>query len=151
MHQHLATIHWERGTQNFLKGQYSREHTWTFDGGITVAASSSPSVVPLPCSKAENVDPEEAFVAAISSCHMLTFLYLAAKQGFQCDSYHDAAVGTMAANERGAMWVNRVTLKPAIAWSGDKLPTPEELQHLHHHAHEECFIANSVRTEVVIE
>lgn len=150
MHQHHATIHWDRHGPSFLKGQYSREHTWTFDGGMTIAASASPLVVPIPWSIPAYVDPEEAFVASISSCHMLTFLFLAAKQGFQCDSYHDAAMGEMTKNERGAYWVSRITLAPRITWSGDKLPNDGEIEQLHHRAHEECFIANSVRTEVIV-
>src|SRR5580692_568147 len=112
MSEYKATIKWQRNTPDFLKGQYSREHTWTFDGGVTVPASSSPSVVPVPFSNPAHVDPEEAFVASISSCHMLTFLYLASKQRFQIDSYKDEAVGVIAKNENGVPWVSLVTLKP---------------------------------------
>ncbi len=148
MHEHKATIHWQNNGPDFLKGRYSREHTWTFDGGTIVPASSSPSVVPLPWSSAAAVDPEEAFVASLSSCHMLTFLWFAAKDGFIAASYNDEAVGTVAKNERGAMWVNTVTLRPRIVWSGEKIPAAADLERLHHHAHEQCFIANSVKTEV---
>ena len=148
MHEHKATIHWHNNGPDFLKGRYSREHTWTFDGGLTVAASSSPSVVPVPWSNAANVDPEEAFVAALSSCHMLTFLWLAQKEGFQVESYRDEAVGTIAKNERGGLWVDKVTLRPQIAWVGEKVPTAADLDRLHHRSHEDCFIANSVKTEV---
>lgn len=111
-------------------------------------ASPSPAVVPAPYSNAANVDPEEAFVAAISSCHMLTFLYLASRQGFQVDRYQDEAVGVMTKNERSIPWVSVVTLHPTIAYSGDKLPTPADVRQLHHTAHEQCFIANSIKTEV---
>jgi organic hydroperoxide reductase OsmC/OhrA len=148
MSEHQAIIRWQRTSPDFLKGKYSREHSWTFDGGLTVPASPSPAVVPAPYSNAANVDPEEAFVAAISSCHMLTFLYLASKQGFQVDSYDDQAVGVTAKNERGVPWVSEVTLKPKIAYSGEKLPTPEDEERLHHGAHEQCFIANSIKTQV---
>lgn len=150
MAEHRATIDWKRTSEEFLKGKYSREHTWTFDGGATIAASSSPSVVPVPLSNPANVDPEEAFVAAIASCHMMTYLFLASKQGFVIDSYHDEAVGVVTRNEKGIPWVSLVTLKPKIVHSGSKLPTPEDQDRLHHAAHEQCFIANSVKTEVKV-
>jgi organic hydroperoxide reductase OsmC/OhrA len=121
-----------------------------FDGGVTVAASPSPSVVPAPWSNPACVDPEEAFVAAIASCHMLTFLWLASKQGFQIDRYEDEAVGMMTKNDRGVPWVSQVALRPKIIWNGAKQPTAAEIDHLHHAAHEQCFIANSVRTEIVV-
>jgi organic hydroperoxide reductase OsmC/OhrA len=151
MSKHEATIQWRRAGSGFVAGQYSREHTWTFDGGLTVPASPSPSVVPAPYSNPAHVDPEEAFVAAIASCHMLTFLFLASRQGFQVDSYVDEAVGVMTKNERGAPWVSAVALRPRIAYSGDKLPAPGDEERLHHLAHEQCFIANSVKTEVTVE
>jgi organic hydroperoxide reductase OsmC/OhrA len=150
MSEHKAIIRWQRTSPDFLKGKYSREHTWSFDGGATVAASSSPSVVPVPFSNPADVDPEEAFVASISSCHMLTFLFLASRQGFVVDSYEDEAVGVMGRNERGASWVSSVRLQPRILYSGEKLPTPADEDRLHHAAHEECFIANSIRTEVTV-
>ena len=150
MSEHKATISWKRTSPDFLKGRYSREHTWTFDGGATVPASPSPSVVPAPYSNPAHVDPEEAFVASISSCHMLTFLYVAQRQGFQVDSYEDEAVGVVTKDERGVPWVSAVTLHPKIAYSGDKLPTPSDVQQLHHKAHEQCFIANSVKTQVTV-
>ena len=151
MHEYKATILWKNtaGT-DFLKGRYSREHTWTFDGGLTIPASSSPQVVPLPWSVAANVDPEESYIASLSSCHMLTFIWLAGKAGFLVESYRDEATGIMAKNERGAFWVSKVTLHPEISWGGDRTPTPAELDQLHHRSHEECFIANSVKTEVVV-
>jgi organic hydroperoxide reductase OsmC/OhrA len=151
MSEHKATISWKRTSEEFLKGKYSREHTWTFDGGAVVQASPSPNVVPAPWSNPANVDPEEAYVAAISSCHMLTFLYLAGKQGFQIDSYDDTAVGQMAKNERKVPWVSTVTLSPRIAYSGTKRPNRAEEEHLHHEAHEQCFIAQSIKTEVVVK
>ena len=150
-HEYRATVQWKRGDAKFTDQRYSRGHSWSFDGGITVPASSSPLSVRLPFSVAEAVDPEEAFVAAVSSCHMLTFLYVAAKQGFVVDSYADEAVGEMTKNERGKMWVSKVTLAPAIAFTGEKLPTPDQLDELHHLAHEECFIANSVKSEIVVQ
>jgi len=150
MSTHTATIKWSRGSDDFLRGKYSREHTWTFDGGLTIPASPSPSVVPAPYSNPANVDPEEAFVAAISSCHMLTYLYLAYRQGFQIDTYRDEAVGTIAKNENGIPWINTVILKPQISYSGDKLPTREDETILHHQAHEQCFIANSIKTQVTV-
>jgi len=150
MSEHKAIIEWQRTGPDFLKGRYSREHTWTFDGGVTVPASPSPSVVPAPYSNPAHVDPEEAFVAAIASCHMLTFLYLASKDGFQVDNYRDEAVGVITKNERGVPWVSLVTLRPKIAYSGDKVPTPADEERLHHLAHEQCFIANSIRTTVTV-
>ena len=150
-HPHTALIQWKCTSPDFLKGRYSREHTWTFDGGLTVSASPAPSVVPAPWSNPAHVDPEEAFVASLASCHMLTFLWVAGKGGFQADSYEDNAVGEMTKNETGILWVSKVTLRPRIAWSGAKLPTPEDLDRLHHLAHKQCFIANSVKTEIVVE
>jgi organic hydroperoxide reductase OsmC/OhrA len=152
MSEHRATIEWTGGVAagDFLRLRYTRAHRWTFDGGLTVDASSSPSVVPAPWSNPAGVDPEEAFVASIASCHMLTFLFVAAKAGFAVASYRDDAVGVMAKNERGAAWVSQVTLSPQIVYAGDKQPTAEELARLHHAAHDGCFIANSVKTEIVI-
>jgi len=150
MSEHKATIKWQQTSPDFLKGKYSREHTWIFDGGVTVPASASPAVVPAPWSNPAGVDPEEAFVAAISSCHMLTFLHLACKAGFQIDSYEDEAVGKVAKNEKGVPWVSSVALHPKIIYSGEKSPAPADEERLHHLAHEQCFIANSVKTEIVV-
>jgi organic hydroperoxide reductase OsmC/OhrA len=150
MSEYKATIKWQRTGPDFLKGKYSREHTWTFDGGVTVPASASPSVVPVPYSNPANVDPEEAFVASISSCHMLTFVYLAGRQGFQIDNYEDEAVGVLTKNEKGVPWMSLVTLNPRIIYSGEKRPSPDDEKHLHHLAHEQCYIANSIKTEVVV-
>lgn len=151
MSEHKATISWKRSGEDFLKGKYSREHTWTFDGGAVVTASSSPSVVPTPYSNPAGVDPEEAFVASLSSCHMLTFVYLAGRQGFQVDSYDDTAVGTIAKNERRIPWVSTVRLNPKIVYGGAQRPTAAQEEQLHHEAHEQCFIANSVKTDVLVQ
>jgi organic hydroperoxide reductase OsmC/OhrA len=149
-HEYNATVRWMRDGAAFTDQKYSRGHVWRFDGGVEVPASSAPSSVPLPYSRADAVDPEEAFVASLSSCHMLFFLFLAAKAGFVVDSYEDDALGVMTKNERGKLFVSKVTLDPRIAFSGDKRPSPEEIAELHHRSHEECFIANSVRSEVVV-
>ena len=151
MSEYKAKIKWTRNSPDFLKGKYSREHTWAFDGGVTVPASSSPAVVPVPYSNTACVDPEEAFVASLSSCHMLTFLFLAQRQGFQIDSYEDEAVGVVTKNENNAMWVSAVTLHPKIVFSGEKMPAPADLERLHEFAHKQCFIANSVKTEVTVQ
>ena len=151
MASHKATIHWKNTSDQFLKGKYSREHTWDFDGGAVIPASPSPSVVPTPYSNPANVDPEEAFVASLSSCHMLTFLYLAGRKGFLVDSYDDEAVGLLEKNERNVPWVSTVTLNPRIVYGGDKRPTTEEEESLHHDAHEQCFIANSVKTHIIVK
>jgi organic hydroperoxide reductase OsmC/OhrA len=149
--EHKATIRWAHTAGDFLKGRYSREHTWTFDGGLTVPASPSPSSVPKPYSNEAHVDPEEAFVAALSSCHMLTFLFLAMKAGFEVGSYEDEAVGTMTKNEKGIPWVSSVALRPRIVYAGERRPSAEDESRLHHGAHEQCFIANSVKTEVTVQ
>ena len=151
MSEHKATIHWTQPGPNFLKGKYSREHTWSFDGGATLPASPSPSVVPAPWSNAACVDPEEAFVASVASCHMLTFLHLASRRGFQIDSYLDEATGLMTKNEKGIPWISTVILRPAIVYTGEKNPTAADSEKLHHDAHEQCFIANSIRSEVRVE
>jgi organic hydroperoxide reductase OsmC/OhrA len=150
MSQHRATISWKCTSKEFINGKYSREHTWSFDGGVVVPASPSPSVVPAPWSNPANVDPEEAYVAAVSSCHMLTFLYLAGQAGFQADSYDDEAIGAMSKNARGTPWVSSVVLRPKIHYSGPKQPSPAEAERLHHEAHEQCFIAQSVKTEITV-
>jgi organic hydroperoxide reductase OsmC/OhrA len=152
MSEHKATVRWALPAgADFPKGRYSREHTWTFDGGVTVPASPAPSVVPAPYSNPAGVDPEEAFVASISSCHMLTYLHVASRQGFLIERYEDEAVGVMGKNEHGAIWVRAVTLRPRIAYAGDKRPSAAEQERLHHLAHEQCFIANSVKTEIAVQ
>jgi organic hydroperoxide reductase OsmC/OhrA len=150
MSQHRATISWRFDGGEFARGRYSREHTWRFDGGAVVAASPSPSVVRAPYSNPAAVDPEEAFVAAIASCHMLTFLHLASRRGFEVAAYDDDAVGEMTKNERGTPWVSQVVLSPRIEYRGDKVPTPAEVQQLHEEAHRECFISNSVKTAITV-
>jgi organic hydroperoxide reductase OsmC/OhrA len=151
MSEHKATIKWNSSEGDFLKGTFSREHTWTFDGGMTIPASSSPAAVRIPFSNPANVDPEEAFVASLSSCHMMTYLYVASRKGFEISSYEDDAVGVMSKNERGIPWVSLVTLHPRITYGGSRTPTSEEEDALHHAAHEQCFIANSVKTEIKVE
>ena len=151
MAHYTAEILWLRGEQPFTDNRYSRRHALRFDGGVEVPGSSSPHVVPLPMSDASAVDPEEAFVASLSSCHMLWFLAIAAKRRFCVDRYFDAAVGTMGKNAEGREAMLTVTLRPEVLFSGEHLPTREELADMHHKAHDECFIANSVKTEVRCE
>ena len=151
MSSYTAQIDWTRGDAVFTDNRYSRAHRWRFDGGVEVPASSSPHVVRVPWSDPANVDPEEAFVAALSSCHMLTFLWLAATEGLRIDRYSDAAEGLMEDNGQGRQAVTRVTLKPRVLFSGDRRPTDADVERLHHSAHEQCFLANSVRTEIAVE
>lgn len=152
MSQYEATVKWQRQPQEaFSDNQYSRGHEWVFDGGVTVPASASPHIVPLPLSVAANVDPEEAMVAALSSCHMLVFLSIAAKKRYVVESYQDQAIGTLEANAEGKMALTRVVLRPKVVFSADKQPSYEMLEKMHHQSHENCFIANSVKTEVTTE
>ncbi len=147
---HSAKIHWQfTGEESFAGNRYSRAHTWSFDGGAVVPASSSPAVVPIPMSSADAVDPEEAFVASLSSCHMLWFLSVAARRGFMVLDYVDEARGTMGKNAAGKFAMVRVDLAPVARFGGDEFPTAEELEAMHHTAHESCFIANSVTADVV--
>ncbi|GKS76409.1 OsmC family protein [Acidovorax sp. SUPP950] len=148
MAEHLASITWQRGSDAFLDRRYHRAHQWQFDGGATVAASSSPHVVPLPYSDAAAVDPEEAFVAALSSCHMLWFLDLACRDGWRVDHYRDDAVGTMAPDDQGRPVVAHVQLRPVTRFDPAHAPSQEALEALHHRAHAACFLANSVRTRI---
>lgn len=148
MTKHGATIEWRRGDEAFLDKRYSRAHSWRFDGGLEVPASSSPHVVRAPFSNPANIDPEEAYVAALSSCHMLWFLDLAARRGYRIDHYLDAAEGMMARNAADQDWVATVTLRPQIAFGGTLAPSDADVEALHHAAHESCFIANSVRSTV---
>jgi organic hydroperoxide reductase OsmC/OhrA len=150
MSEHRATIRWQRDGGDFVHGRYSREHTWSFDGGATIAASPSPSIVRPPYSNPAGVDPEEAFVAAISSCHMLVFLYLAAQRGYDVEAYEDDAVGNMTKNEDGVLWVSTVKLSPRVTYRGDRTPTESEARQLHEEAHHGCFIANSVKTKISV-
>lgn len=151
MTDHSATVTWERDGAVFTDNRYSRAHRWRFDGGVEVPASSSPHVVPVPLSIAAAVDPEEAFVASVSSCHMLWFLAIAARRGFVIDSYADDAVGIMGRNPKGQTVVATVRLRPRVSFSGAKLPAREEIDSLHHEAHDACYIANSIITEVKCE
>ena len=151
MSTHNATLTWTRGgDDDFGAGKYSRAHEIAFDGGVSIPASASPSVVKAPYSREDAVDPEEMLVASLSSCHMLTFLDLARRAGFIVDSYTDRAEGVMSKNEQGRFAVTQVKLNPRIAWSGEKQPAPEDVRELHHKAHEFCFIANSFRGDVAI-
>lgn len=150
MSNHTAHIHWACDGP-FLDKRYSRRHEWRFDGGAVVPGSSSPLVVPLPWSDAAAVDPEEAFVASLSSCHMLWFLDIACRAGWAVASYTDEAVGQMAPDAQGRMVMAVVTLRPATAFAGGRQPDAQTLQQLHHRAHEECFLANSVKTEIRCE
>ena len=149
MADYLATIEW-RSDGGFRDGRYSRAHRWTFDGGAVVPASASPHVVPAPMSDAAGVDPEEALVASASACHMLWFLHLARDSGLDVAAYRDEARGTMGKDERGKMAMTRIVLRPEIEFAGE-VPDAESLARLHHEAHERCFIANSLRTEIVVE
>ena len=147
---YTATILWQRNGALFTDRLYSRAHLWSFDGGAVVPGSSSPHVVPLPLSDAAAVDPEEAFVASLSSCHMLWFLHLAAQAGFVVERYEDRAEGVMARNADGKPAITRVTLRPLAEFAGERQPDRQALEALHHAAHAECFIANSVKTEVIV-
>lgn len=152
MSEYYVKINWMRAENEiFIDNKYSRGHSWIFDGGLTVNASSSPHVVPLPYSIETYVDPEEAFVASLSSCHMLFFLSIAAKRKFIIDEYVDNAVGIMEKDGNGKISMTKVILRPKVTFSGENQPTHEQLENLHHKSHEQCFIANSVKTEVVIE
>jgi len=152
MSTYTATIRWIRDSStDFARGQYSRAHSWEFDGGLTIPASPSPHIVPAPWNDPKGVDPEEAFVASLSSCHMLFFVDFARRGGFVVDSYVDEAEGILDKRDDGKMAMTRVTLRPKVTFSGASPPTTDEIADLHHRAHEACFIANSVTTEVTIE
>jgi organic hydroperoxide reductase OsmC/OhrA len=149
-HRHTATIRWERGDAVFTDRRYSRAHVWSFDGGAEIAGSSSPLVVREPFSDARAVDPEEAYTASISSCHMLFFLDFASQANFTVDRYEDTATATMGTNAAGSDFVETVVLEPRIAFSGERMPDAEELNALHERAHHACFIANSVLTTITV-
>lgn len=150
-HLYTAQVEWKRGDQPFTDNRYSRAHRWRFDGGAEVPGSSSPLSVAPPMSDPAAVDPEEAFVASLSSCHMLFFLAFAAQEKFRVDSYADPAEGVMEKNAEGRVAVTRVTLRPKVVFSGERTPSREEIDRLHHRAHEACYLANSVKTEVSCE
>ena len=151
MSEYTAELEWSRNAQDFLGITYSRRHLVRFDGGVDMPGSSSPHVVPVPMSDVSAVDPEEMFVASLASCHMLWFLSIAAARKFCVDRYADHAVGVMAKNAAGKLAMTTVTLRPAVTFSGERLPSCEQIEQLHHKAHAECFIANSVKTEVRVE
>ena len=151
MSNHTAFITWQRNGATFTDNRYSRAHRWVFDGGIEVPASASPHVVPLPYSLAAAVDPEEAFVASLSSCHMLWFLSIAAEKEFLVESYRDEATGVMDKDDHGRFAMTRVTLHPRVRFAGEHQPLAEQLSAMHDEAHERCFIANSVKTDVRCE
>ena len=148
---HAARVVWERGDQAFTDRKYSRRYRIEFDGGAMVPGSSSPEVVKAPYSDPAAVDPEEAFVASLAGCHMLWFLDIAARAGFRVDRYEDDAHGLMARDKQGKLAITRVTLRPHASFSGDRVPDAAEISRMHHEAHEECFIASSVKTEVRCE
>ena len=149
-HQYTATVAWSRNGAAFTDNRYSRAHEWRFDGGAVVPGSSAPQSVPLPYSDAAAVDPEEALVAAVSSCHMLFFLAFAGKKGWVVDSYTDNAAGTMDKNVDGKTAITRIVLKPRITFAG-AAPAQADIDNVHHRAHEACYIANSIKAEVVID
>jgi organic hydroperoxide reductase OsmC/OhrA len=150
MDTYSAQIRWQRGAAVFTDHHYSRVHDWLFDGGAKVQGSSSPHSVPPPLSDPAAVDPEEALIAATASCHMLWFLSIAAKRGYIVDSYVDDAFGVMEKDHRGRMAITRISLRPRIVFGGERLPDETQLATLHQDAHEQCYIANSLRTEVVV-
>ncbi len=151
MATYTAEVLWSRSGEDFLAGRYDRRHLIRFDGGIEVTGSASPQHVPPPWSAEDAVDPEEAFVASLSACHMLWFLSLARRNGYVVDRYHDRAEGVMGCDADGRLMMTVVTLRPAVEFSGTSRPGAAELERLHHLAHEECYIANSVKTEVRCE
>ncbi|MCW9708427.1 OsmC family protein [Fodinibius salsisoli] len=151
MAHYNSTIRWQRNGATFTDNRYKRSHEWHFDGGEIVKASSSPEVVPVPLSDPAAVDPEEAFIASLSSCHMLWFLSIAAKHGFIIDRYQDKAEGLMAKNDSDRLAITQVTLHPEVTYLKDSAPGIKENMDMHHEAHEQCFIANSVHTEIQIK
>jgi organic hydroperoxide reductase OsmC/OhrA len=150
MKEFEARVAWQRAGQVFLDGRYSRAHDWQFDGGLRLRASSSPLSVPVPMSDPAALDPEEALVAAASSCHMLFFLSLAAQRGFTVDSYVDRSTGYLGEDSEGRMAMTRIELRPAIVFAGERRPSGAELDAIHHDAHARCYIANSLKTEIVV-
>jgi organic hydroperoxide reductase OsmC/OhrA len=151
MSEHFATIQWNRNQAVFTDNRYSREHVWRFDGGAEVPASASPHVVRVPFSNPACVDPEEAFIASLSSCHMLWFLSIAAQKKFVVESYIDQAIGLMEKNEDGNLAITKVRLRPQVTFAGDNSPTREQIETMHEEAHHQCFLANSVKTDIAVE
>jgi len=151
MSEYSAEITWCRTAgEAFVDARYSRAHEWRFDGGVVVPASSAVATVPLPYSKSENVDPEEALVAAAASCHMLSFLYVAARSRFIVDAYEDHALGTLSADERGRKSITRIVLHPKVRFAGPRAPDAGDVERMHHEAHEQCYNANSLRSEIAV-
>jgi organic hydroperoxide reductase OsmC/OhrA len=146
MSEHKADLKWQRGDADFSYQKYPRDHTWSFDGGHTMTATAAPAYRGNPA----HVDPEEAFVASVASCHMLTFLAIACQQKFVLDTYDDEAVGFMEKNAEGRLAITRIELHPKLGWSGERKPSAKELEQMHHAAHEDCFIANSIKTQVTV-
>lgn len=151
MSEYVATVEWVRGDQPFLDNQYARAHDWRFDGGAVVRGSSAPGSVPVPLSDPTAVDPEEAVVAAASSCHMLFFLAYAAKAGFVVDRYLDEALAVMGRDDRGKVIITAITLRPAVTFSGESQPDEAAIADLHHRSHDHCYIASSLRGTVTVE
>ncbi|WP_448574408.1 OsmC family protein [Trichothermofontia sp.] len=150
MSEHFAHIQWQRQEDAFIDRKYSREHIWKFDGGGEILASASPHVVPEPYANPAHVDPEEAFIAAIASCHMLWFLAIAAKHRFVVDRYLDQAVGILEKNEVGNLAITKIYLNPQVIFAGDHLPTEQQIEEMHDLAHHSCFLANSVKAEIIV-
>ena len=151
MSKYIAIVEWQRNQAKFIDNKYSREHTWQFDGGAVITASSSPSIVPAPYSNPYCIDPEEAFIASLSSCHMLWFLSIAAEKKFIVESYSDHAVGIMNQNETEKLAFTKILLRPRVTFSNDTLPTILEVKQMHSEAHDSCFLASSVNAEIIIE
>lgn len=152
MSEYKAVIAWKRGADEaFTDRKYSRLHSWAFAGGLTIDASPSHHIVPVPYSNPDYLDPEQAFVASVSSCHMLFFLDLCSQEGIVVDSYDDDAVGELARVGKNKYAMTKIVLKPQATYSGDKIPTRDDLERIHHKSHEMCFIANSVTTEIITE
>ncbi|MGQ3670991.1 OsmC family protein [Xanthobacter sp. TB0136] len=145
-----ATVRWWRGAVPFTDGLYPRGHVWVFDEGVEVPASAAPACMPQPLSRPDAVDPEEALVAAASSCHMLFALDFARRAGFRVDSYEDAATGVLSPNGQGRLFMSRITLRPVMVFSGEKIPSEEDLARLHHQAHDACYVAHSLRAEITV-
>lgn len=151
MKQFAAQLDWRRHSQPFTDQRYSRAHEWRFDGGLAIPASSSPLSVPVPMSDPAAIDPEEALVAAAASCHMLFFLSIAARHGFVIDAYRDHPIGSMDLDAEGRMAMTKIVLRPDIVFAGERRPHAAELAQMHHEAHERCYVANSLKAQVVVE
>lgn len=147
MSQHLAKISWKRQTKDFAYDTYNRTHTWAFDDGTSLTASAAPEFN----GGSIGVDPEEALVSATASCHMLTFLAIASKKGYVVDTYSDQAIGSLEKIGSGQLAVTKILLSPKVTFSGEKIPSDDQLASLHESAHRNCFIANSIKAEVTIQ